>query len=76
LCTHDRLGADVVARSWPVFDDKCLAELLRQPLTEQARENVSCAASGSADNDAHRPRGIGLRQREARSDRQRGSANA
>src|SRR5215469_7596667 len=73
-CAHDRLGADVSASARPVVDDKLLAETLRQPLTDQARRDVTCAARGKADNDAHRPRRIGLRPRDARGRRERGSA--
>src|SRR5215468_9332284 len=46
-----RLRADVVAASCSIFDEKLLAETLREPLTEQARENVGRAASGSCNND-------------------------
>src|SRR5262249_1352319 len=58
----------------PVFDDEWLAEPLRQPLRHHARGGVGIAARGKADNDAHRPHRIGLRPREARHRRQRGSA--
>ena len=37
---HDRLGGDIAAGSRPVLDDKMLAKPLRQPLSDQARENV------------------------------------
>src|SRR5262249_58976680 len=39
-----------------------------------ALRRVWGAARGKADNDAHRPRGIGLRPRDGRNSRQRGSA--
>ena len=71
---HDRLGADIAAGTRPVVDDELLAEPLRQPLTDQARDDVGRAAGGIANNDAHRPRRIGLRPCEARHGRQRGSA--
>jgi hypothetical protein len=51
-----------------------LAEALRQPLPYQSRDDVTWASGGKADNDAHRPRWIGLRPRDARHGRQRGSA--
>ena len=70
---HDRLGGDVAAGARPVLDDEWLAEPLRQPLTDQAREDVVRAAGGKADDDAHRPRRIGLRPSEARHGRERGS---
>jgi hypothetical protein len=53
---------------------KRLAEALGQPLTDQAREDVRRAAPGKADDDAHRPRRIGLRPSDARDGRQHGSA--
>src|SRR5262249_40387555 len=37
---HDRLGAYVAASTWAVLDDKLLAELLRQPLADQTRDDV------------------------------------
>ncbi len=58
---HDRLGGDIAAGARPVFDDELLAEPLRQPLADQARDDVGRAAGGKADDDAHRPRRIGLR---------------
>ena len=72
--THDRLGGDIAAGARPVLDDEWLAEPLRQPLTDQAREDVVRAAGGKADDDAHRPRRIGLRPSETRHGRERGSA--
>jgi hypothetical protein len=71
---HDRLGADSGARAGPIFDDERLAKPLRQPFTDQACHDVVCATWGSADDDAHRPRRIGLRGSAAREGRQRGSA--
>src|SRR5215813_12789703 len=62
------------APSRPVLNDEWLAQALRQPMTHQACEDVGRPASGKADNDAHRPRRIGLRLRDARDNRQRGSA--
>src|SRR5262245_63043671 len=57
-----------------VFDDELPAEALRQPLTHHACDDVAPTAGGKADDDAHGPRRIGLRARNARQDRQRGSA--
>src|SRR5262249_41991583 len=54
--------------------DEWLGETLRQPLSNQAREDVRRAARGEADDHAHRPRRIGLRPRDARDARQHGSA--
>ena len=47
---HDRLGADVAAGARPVLDDEWLAEPLRQPLPDQAREDVGRAAGGNGDD--------------------------
>src|SRR5262245_60145753 len=55
---HDRFGADIAATSWPVIDDEWLAEPLRQPLTDEARQNVLRAAGGNGDDQAHWPRWI------------------
>jgi len=62
------------APSRPVLNDEWLAQALQQPLTHQACEDVGRPASGKADNDAHRPRWIGLRPRNSRDGRERGSA--
>src|SRR5262245_6646620 len=70
----DRLGAEIGASAGPVFDDERLAEPLRQPLADHARNNVSRAARGKWHDQTHRPRRIGLRLRDARDGRQRGSA--
>ena len=72
--TRDRLGGDVAAGSRTVVDDERLTEPLREPLTYQARRDVRTASGREANNDAHRPRRIGLRPRDPRDGRQRGSA--
>jgi len=43
-------------------------------LAHQARENVGRIAGGGGEDEAHRPRRIGLRLRYTRDGRQRGSA--
>ena len=63
--TNDRFGRQIAARAGPVLDDERLLELLRQPLTDQARNDVKIAACRKADEDAHRSRRIGLRESEA-----------
>src|SRR5215831_17969875 len=63
--THDGLRGDISAGARSVLDDKLLAEPLRQPLADQARDDVGAAAGGKADDDAHRPRRISLRPRNA-----------
>src|SRR5262245_18148566 len=71
---HDYLGSDIGAGAHPILDDERLAEALGELLADQARDHVGSAAGGITDNDAHRPRRIGLRPRETRHGRQRGSA--
>jgi hypothetical protein len=68
------LGADIAGGTRPVLDDERLAEALRQPVTDQAREDVGPAASGKGGDHAHRPRGVDFRPSHARHSRQRGSA--
>jgi hypothetical protein len=45
-----------------------------QPLSDQTRVNIVVARWREANNDAHRPRWIGLRPSEMRDSRERGSA--
>jgi hypothetical protein len=45
-------------------------------LRNQACDDVGRPAGGKADNDAHRPRRISLREGEARRGRERGSARS
>src|SRR5262245_64158757 len=71
--THDRLRGDIAAGARSVFYDKLLTKSLREPLADQASDDVGAAASGKAGDDAHRPRRIGLRPRYARYSRKRGS---
>ncbi|MGY4423803.1 hypothetical protein ACVWY2_006252 [Bradyrhizobium sp. JR6.1] len=51
-------GADIVAGARLVLDHELLAELLRQPLPDQARDDVGGAARRIANNPAHRSRRI------------------
>src|SRR6516165_6492770 len=55
---HDCLGPDHCGRARPVLDYELLAESLRQPLTDQARDDVGRAGGWKANDDAHRPRRI------------------
>ena len=64
-----RLGGDTAAAADPVLDDERLAEPIGQPLRHQARQNVGRAAGAKADQQAHRPRRIGLRASEPRRER-------
>jgi hypothetical protein len=52
-----------------------LPEPLGEPLRDQARGDVGGAAGGKPDEQAYRTARIGLRPRNARDRRQRGSAN-
>ncbi len=72
---HDRLGCDIGGGARPVFDDERLAEPLLQPLSDQARADVAGAAGSETDDDAHRPRRIGLRPCDARHRRHRHGAH-
>ena len=65
------LGRDIGAAARPVFDDEGLAELFRQPLPHQARREVRRAARRIADDEANRPRWIGLRARVSGCERKR-----
>ena len=58
--TYERLGGDIAARTRSIFHDELLAKTLRQPLRHQARYDVGDAAGGKTDQQAHRPRWIGL----------------
>src|SRR5262249_4819643 len=72
--TRHYLGGDLPLRARSILDDEWLAETLRQPLTNQAREDVGWTAGRKADHDPHRPRRVGLRPRDTRHRRQRGGA--
>jgi hypothetical protein len=71
--THDHLGRQVGAGAGPVLDDDGLAEMLRQPLPDQARDDVVWAAGGGRNDNAHRPRWKCLCPRAPRHHRERGS---
>src|SRR5262249_22981254 len=71
--THDCLSSDIAAGTRPVLNDELLTEPLGEPLTYYARDDVNRLARGKSDDDAHRPRRIGLRPCDPRDGRQRGS---
>jgi hypothetical protein len=50
-----------------------LTEPLRQPGSNDARYGIGTATRRKSDDQTHRPRRIGLRLRDARQGRQRGS---
>src|SRR6516162_7947349 len=72
--TYNGLGGDIAGGTRSVLDDELLAEPLRQPFSYQACHDVGATSGGKSDNDAHRSRRIGLRPRDPRYGRQRGSA--
>src|SRR5262249_8278035 len=63
---HARLGGDVAASACPVLNNELLTEPLRERLSYQTRDDVARTAGAIADDDAHRPRWIGLRPSKAR----------
>src|SRR5262249_57393954 len=69
----DCLSSDMAAGTRPVLNDELLTEPLGEPLTYYARDDVNRLARGKSDDDAHRPRRIGLRPCDPRDGRQRGS---
>src|SRR5215813_9829116 len=72
--THDGLRGDISAGARPVLDNELLAESLGQPLTHRTGDEVVSAARRDWHDQTHWPRRIGLRPRDAREGRQRGSA--
>src|SRR5258708_39854562 len=65
-CTNDRFGSHVGPRPWPVLDDKRLVESFSQPLGNQTRPNVRCAAGRETNDDMYRSGWIVLGNRQAR----------
>ena len=63
------MGADISTGTRPVFNDKWLAEPLRQPLTHEASEDVAYTACWKIDDQAHRPGRIGIRPCDPRNQR-------
>src|SRR5215470_13119129 len=54
----DGFECDVAGRSRPVLDDERAAQLLGEPLGNQASVDVVCAAGRKTNDDAHRPQRI------------------
>src|SRR5262249_58359975 len=71
--THDALRGLLAAAHRLVLNDELRTEPLGEPLTYYARDDVNRLARGKSDDDAHRPRRIGLRPCDPRNGRQRGS---
>jgi hypothetical protein len=65
-CSCDSLGPNIAASTRPVLYHELLAEPLPQHLADQARVEVGRSGSGIRDDDAHRPRRIGLRPSDPR----------
>src|ERR1700730_13908516 len=63
-CSYDSLSTDIAARTRSVLYDELLAKPLPQHLADQARVQIGRATGGKADDEAHRPRRIGLRPRD------------
>src|SRR5215813_11712858 len=71
---HDHLGSNIVAATRTVFDDELMAQPLREPGSDEPRDNVGRTAGTRGGNDAYWPRRISLRPREPRHRRQSDSA--
>src|SRR5262249_49685584 len=74
-CLHDRFNADIAAAPWAILDDELLADALRQPLPHQARGDVVHGPRSKGDDDAYRPRRIGVRPGKAGDERQSDSTS-
>src|SRR5215475_8917066 len=70
--THDRLGGDITTATRPVLDNEWLAEPVREPLSNQTRDDVDPTAGSKTNDDAHRLDRIGLRPGDTRYRRQCG----
>ena len=62
---HDGLGGDIGRRAGAVLHHELLTEPLGEPSAQQARGDVISARGGKTDDQAHRPRRIALRPRNA-----------
>src|SRR5262245_36475625 len=71
---YHSFGRQIAGSADLVLNHELLAEPLREPLTYQACSDVRRGAGRKTDDNAHRPRRIGLRLRYARHHRQRGNA--
>ena len=58
---HDRFCANIATAARPVLDDELLTEVLRKPLSHKACDYVRSPTGRERDDDAYRPRWIGLR---------------
>lgn len=62
---HDAFGGDIATGARPVVNDNLLTEPLGEPLRHHPRSNVGRTASGKSNDQAHRPRRVGLRRCDA-----------
>src|SRR6266699_2639308 len=73
-CLCPLTHTDVAASTANVFDIELFSETLGQLLCDEASEYVGRTAGRERNDHTHRPRRIGLRARDPRDGRQRGSA--
>ena len=69
---HHAFGGDIAAGARPVVDDNLLTEPLGEPLRHHPRRNVGGTAGRKSNDQAHRPRRIGLRRCDPRERREDG----
>jgi hypothetical protein len=60
VCARDDLSADIGCGARSVLNDEGLAEPLRQPWSDNTREDVGRASRRERHDVAHRPRRIGI----------------
>jgi hypothetical protein len=58
-----RFGREIAAGAGTIVDDERMAQPGRQPIGDDAREQIGRAAGSRADDEPHRPRRIALRVR-------------
>src|SRR5712671_4304010 len=58
---YDRFGANIAGRASPILNYELLSDARRQPLADEASDDVIRASGRIADDQAHRPRRISLR---------------
>jgi hypothetical protein len=71
-----RLQREIAAAARSVVDDDRLAQPLREPLTDQPRNDVGRAAGADEHDHGHRPCRPSLREGRARQRRQRAGAGS
>ena len=71
FATHDTVAHVRYSEPWPT----CVIASRTSSQADEPSEDIVCPASRDRHNQTHRPGRIGLRPRDARYSRQRGSAN-